>query len=141
MGAKTQVTQAPTLTPEQKALLDSQMRGVMGMMQGFNLGAGWGGPSFESYNPGAGYGGKTFDMSKPATGSAARVRATVQKPSLQQPPGNPMFAALQSIARIPSAAGQPGAPGLVNPASAASYSNRENLVAPVVNPFRRNLGG
>lgn len=52
MGAKTKITQAPTVTPEQKALLDSQMRGVYNMMQGFNLGAGWGGPSFESYNPG-----------------------------------------------------------------------------------------
>jgi hypothetical protein len=136
MGAKTKTLS--TLTPEQSALMNSMMRGVMGSMQGFNLGAGWGGPSFESYNPGVGYGGKTFDMGR--TADLSRRPGQAGQP--QAAPANPMLAALQGIA-IPGAPGVGGgsAAGLVSPTSAASYANRENLVTPIVNPFRRNLGG
>lgn len=144
MGAKTKITPTSTLTPEQKALLDSQMRGVYNAMQGLNLGAGWGGPSFESYNPGAGYGGSKFDMTTggaplptPAP-SRPRPWSPAQAQSSQQ---NPMLAALQSVSRIPSAPGAIGSAGMVNPTSPTAYSNRENLVSPLVNPFRRNLGG
>lgn len=139
MGAKTKVTQATTLTPEQKALLDSNIRGVMSMMQGFNLGTGWGGPTNESYNPNVGYGGMRFDMRKPGAPSGGPITPN----QLRQPAGrqNPAMAALQSIA-VPGAQGMTGgAPGLVDPRSTAAYSNRENLVTPIVNPFRRNLGG
>lgn len=138
MGAKTKVTQATTLTPEQKALLDSQIRGVMGMMQGFNLGTGWGGPSNQSYDPRVGYGGMPFNTRGPASGGGP-----VGPAQLRQPAGraNPAMAALESIA-IPGAPGAAGgAPGMVDPRSPAAYANRENLVTPVVNPFRRNLGG
>jgi hypothetical protein len=66
-------------------------------------------------------------------------RTQLQRPTNQQ--ANPMLAALQSIA-VPSAPGlSGGAPGMVSPTSPAAYANRENLVTPVVNPFRRNLGG
>lgn len=147
MGAKTKITQAPTLTPEQKALLDYQIRGVMGMTQGFNLGTGWGGPSFESYNPRVGYGGQMFDMG-PAPAAGAGQAGLGGPPAPKQAPApaarasfNPMMAALQSVA-IPGSPGIPGgAPGMVSPTSAAAYSNRENLVSPFVNPFRRNSGG
>lgn len=140
MGAKTKVTQATTLTPEQKALLDSNIRGVMSMMQGFNLGTGWGGPTNESYNPNVGYGGMKFNTQARPASSGSRPVGPGQ---LRQPSGgvNPAMAALESIA-IPGAPGATGgAPGLVDPRSPAAYANRENLVTPVVNPFRRNLGG
>jgi hypothetical protein len=152
MGAKTKVNQAPTVTPEQKALLDAQMRGVYNAMQGFNLGAGWAGPSFGSYDPQAGYGGMRFDMTSggaplpqpkiPPHIQAMRGMMAARPQQSAPAQANPMMAALQSVARIPGAPGQVGgAPGVVNPTSAAAYSNRENLVSPVVNPFRRNLGG
>lgn len=140
MGAKTSVTQAPTLTPEQKALLDSQMRGVMNSMQGFNLGTGWGGPSFESYNPNVGYGGMKFDTSLGATRAGSTVNPMARLTAKPAQQTNPMLAALQSVA-VPSAPGMPGGAGrMVNPTSPTAYSNRENLVSPIVNPFRRNLG-
>ena len=152
MGAKTNVSQAPTVTPEQKALLDSMMRGVYNQMQGFNLGAGWAGPSFESYNPGAGYGGKAFDMT--AKGAPVppsfQARMTDKFRNVFDRMGgarqaNPYLAVLQSIARPAAAPGAPGAAGgpggVLSPTSTAFYNNRENLVSPVVNPFRRNLGG
>jgi len=142
MGAKTKITQAPTVTPEQKALLDSIMRGATAQMQGFNLGAGWGGPSFQSYNPGVGYGGTRFDMSPKAAGRPRILSRSMHEPApAAAAPVNPSLMALQSIARVPGAAGQPGQAGMVNPMSPAAYANRENLVSPVVNPFRRNLGG
>lgn len=138
MGAKTKIEQAPTLTPEQKVLLDYMMRGATNQMQGFILGEGWGGPSFESYEPGSGYGGKAWDTSKPASGSGAgRGGRTGGRRG-----GGPESATGAAIASmpIPSAPGTaPVKPGFVNPY--ASYSDRDKLVNPVVNPFRRNLGG
>lgn len=138
MGAKVKTTQATTLTPEQKALLDSQIRGVMGMIPGFNLGTGWGGPTNESYDPKVGYGGMQFNTGRPAQGGGPVGPRQLRRPLSQ---ASPAMAALESIA-IPGAPGAAGgAPGLVDPRSPAAYANRENLVTPVVNPFRRNLGG
>lgn len=147
MGAKTDITQAPTMTPQQKALLDSMMRGVSGQLQGFPLGEGWAGPSFDSYRPGSGYGGSTFNMGRPATpaGPLGPIRGGGAPVATAPGAGggfNPMMAALNGMARVPSAtAPQPSNPGAVNPFSPAAYSNREQLVSPLVNPFRRNLGG
>lgn len=135
MGAKTKIEQAPTLTPQQKALMDSMMRGAADQMQGFIFGQGWGGPSFESYNPGVGYGGKAWD-----------TRTDAQKSGGSGPLGmgglpgisNQALQSMSPIASAPGASPQGGG-GFVNPY--ASFSNRDNIVNPLVNPFRRNLGG
>ena len=112
MGSKQKITQAPTLTPEQQALLAAKIRSAMAMSQGINLGQGWGGPG--SYTP-----------MNAATGKA------VPQPA---PGRNPYIDAI-------AAAGSPPPTMANNPFGMGAYSNRDALVNPMVNPFRRNLGG
>jgi hypothetical protein len=128
MGAKQKITQAPTMTPEQIALLNSMMRGATNQMQGVQLGQTWGGPGTTSRQ---GIGGTPWNPSAPAQGGGS----------------NP-FTQFLGLPEAPIA-GAPGAPGglpgrsgsVIDPFGTAGYSNRDNLVNPIVNPFRRNLGG
>lgn len=126
MGPKQKVTQVSNLTPLQQALMDSQIRNATTMMQGQVLGTTYGGPGTTSSQ---GFGGRGYGMPNGYV------------PAGTAPPPNPLLAALAKL-RIP---GSPGAPGtasaMIDPSSPAAYSNRENLVSPIVNPFRRNLGG
>lgn len=132
MGAKQKITQAPTMTPEQLALLNSMMRGVTNQMQGFTLGQTWGGPGTSSR---AGFGGKAWD-----TGGTPSVNPWFQAIANTRPRG----AVGMPQAPIP---GAPVGPAGMNPGQApnpfmlAAYSDRNQLVSPIVNPFRRNLGG
>jgi hypothetical protein len=123
MGAKTKITQAPTMTPEQTALLNSMMRGSSNQMQGMSLGQTWGGPGTTSRQ---GYGGTPWD-----------TRVPVENPFTK------FLGPQAAIASAPGApAGQPSGPGsVVSPFGLAAYSNRDNLVNPFVNPIRRNIGG
>jgi hypothetical protein len=123
MGAKTSVKQAPTMTPEQIALLNSMMRGSANQQQGMTLGQSWGGPGTTSRQ---GYGGKPWDTSSN--------------------PFTPFLSAGMPQAAVPgapgSSGGQAGGPAsMVDPFGLAAYSNRDNLVNPIINPFRRNIGG
>jgi hypothetical protein len=144
MGPKTNISTAPTLTPEQKVLLDSMMRGVTDQMQGFEFGEGWAGPSFDSYANGAGYGGKPWtDDRSGAAGGASPIGGGITP----QAPGRlPMTTRANASAMPPMAVPaakpiQASNPNNVNPFGMAAYSNREQLVSPIVNPFRRNIGG
>jgi hypothetical protein len=139
MGAKTDVSSVSTLTPEQKVLLDSMMRGVTDQMQGFQFGEGWGGPSNESYGNGSGYGGKVWSpggAGQPwSRGGANGPGMTTRAISAAAPPQ-------QGMAPVPAANPvQASNPNNLNPFGMAAYSNREQLVSPIVNPFRRNIGG
>jgi len=153
LGAKTNIDQASTLTPEQKVLMDSMMRGVTDQMQGFILGEGWGGPSFSSYNSGSGYGGKAWNTARPVALTGAGARPEAGRPGADPREGGAnggggndrgrsltgqAIAGMAPIASAPGT-GPSGPGGFVNPF--ASYSNRDQIVNPIVNPFRRNLGG
>jgi len=124
MGAKTKITQAPTMTPEQLALLSSMMRGSTNQMQGVSLGQSWGGPGTTSRQ---GAGGTPWDPS-------------INPVSEFLGPGGMPQAPIAGAPAVPG--GQQGGSGaMVNPFGLAAYSNRDNLVNPIVNPFRRNIGG
>jgi len=56
MGAKTNVTNASTLTPEQEAMLKQYLRGNMAMMNGMELGTPYRGLGYSEYTP------RTFNM-------------------------------------------------------------------------------
>jgi hypothetical protein len=131
MGAKTKITQAPTMTPEQLALLNSMMRGATNQMQGVQLGQTWGGPGTTSRQ---GIGGTQWNPSAPAQGGGSNPFTQFLGPGgMPQAP----------IAGAPAVPGgqQGGSGAMVNPFGLAAYSNRDNLVNPIVNPFRRNIGG
>jgi len=50
-NAKPQVTQAPTINPLQEQYLNQNLKALMNMMEGFQFGAPYGGPSASSYSP------------------------------------------------------------------------------------------
>lgn len=120
MGAKTHIEQASTMTPQQLALLNSQLRNVRQFTEGMVLGQGWGGPTFESYQPNVGYGGKRWGTARPQAAGA-------------MPP------AAQALGAAP--AGPATQPSVMNTMSPAGYQQTNQIVTPFVNPFRRNLGG
>lgn len=113
MGAKQKVTQAPTMTPQQLALLNAMMRGVQNQMQGVTLGQGWAGPGTTANQ---GVGGTPWSTQP-------------------NPPVNPIFAAIKS-------ASMPVDPNAApNPFTDQGYAMRDQATGPIVNPFRRSLGG
>lgn len=124
------------------------MRGSTNYIQGFQLGEGWAGPSDESYKPGSGPGGKTWDASQvgsPTPPSDGAPRNEGDDPRMGRmgagaaPPGL-TGQAIAGMAPIPSAPGTAmPPPGFVNPFG--SYSDRDKLVNPIVNPFRGNMRG
>jgi hypothetical protein len=118
MGAKVQTTQTELLTPQQKALLNSMMTGSSNLMSGMQFGQSWGGPGSTSRQ---GYGGTPWNTQ----GGGGKLQSTPMAP-------------------IPSSSGyqatNPGNPG-ASPWGMAAYSDRNQIVSPIVNPFRRNLGG
>jgi hypothetical protein len=113
MGSKQKINQAPTLTPDQQALLSAKIKANRLMAMNLILGQGWGGPN-------------SGQMVNAGTGQAVQPAA----PAAQG--ANPLAKAIASAT-----------PGQVenDPFGMAAYSNRNALVNPIVNPFRRNLGG
>lgn len=138
MGAKVQTTQTDLLNPQQRALMASMMTGSSNLMQGIQLGQSWGGPGSSSRQ---GYGGTPWG-SKPVSDAPGQSVLPVQTGRPGAPPASPA-----GMAPIPSSSGfpatNPGNPGAAtyNPWGVAAYSDRNQLVSPIVNPFRRNLGG
>ena len=124
--------------------MDMIMRGSTSAIQGFQLGEGWAGPNDASYTPGSGPGGKKWDSSQvgvPTPPPDGPPRNEGDDPS-KRVQGAPSLTgqAIAGMAPIPSAPGTAmPPPGFVNPFG--SYSDRDKLVNPIVNPFRRNIGG
>ena len=146
MGAKTNITQADTMTPQQKALLNSMMTGSSNLMQGIQFGQGWGGPGSTSRQ---GYGGTPWNTQAPSAGggdTGGRGDRDPRNGGGGKDPGGKLMAS-NPMAPIPSSSGYPAtapaSPGMpaVNPWGMAAYSDRNQIVSPIVNPFRRNLGG
>lgn len=140
MGAKTKVEQVPTMTPQQQALLKAMITGVTGQMSGFELGAPWMGPSWSSYSP------QPFNMggagsSVPPGSGAMRPGDRREAGPMRQPgQANPMSQAL--MAPIPqSQAPQGDLRSMLSPFGWNAYGVRDQYTAPLVNPFRRNMGG
>lgn len=139
MGAKVQTTQTDLMTPQQKALLNSMMTGSSNLMQGMQFGQSWGGPGSTSRE---GYGGTPWNTVPPSSGGGG-----AGGPRAGGGGGGGKLMASNPMAPIPSSSGYPAtapaSPGMpaVNPWGMAAYSDRNQIVSPIVNPFRRNLGG
>jgi hypothetical protein len=137
MGAKTKATTAPSMTREQMALLNSMMRGVGNQMQGISLGQTWGGPGTTSRQ---GLGGTPWDTTiRPGQDGQHGMQFPYGQAISQAQPGGMPQAPIPSAAGFPATSPGPGAPP--NPFGMAAYSDRNQIVSPIVNPFRRNLGG
>ena len=142
MGAKVQTTQTELLTPQQKALLNSMMTGSSNLMSGMQFGQSWGGPGSTSRQ---GYGGTPWNTVPPQSGGGGGMGGPRSGGGGGMGGGGKLQSA--PMAPIPSSSGyqatNPGNPGVssVNPWGMAAYSDRNQIVSPIVNPFRRNLGG
>jgi hypothetical protein len=138
-GSKTNITQAPTLTPQQQALLELMLRGTTNAMQGQVLGEPWRGPSWDSYSP------ITWDSSAQGSGDMGDTRGRGDKAGDRG--GSGRVSAMSTILRpqgvpsAPTAGGQPTPRSFLTPFGWNAYGARDNYTTPFVNPFRRNIGG